>query len=129
MPTSDGPITKGVKNAIDASEMTPYAIAKAVTARRKVTGKAGKPLVLTPAQIYKFQSGKMGLTLAILDEIADVLGLVVSAPETTALAMPPVLQETEFERDENGRPIRPAKKGRTLNPEQQKVRDYANHRG
>ena len=49
MATSDGPITEGIKIAIKTSQMTPYAIAKSVTARGKVK--------LSPAQLYKFKSG------------------------------------------------------------------------
>ncbi len=80
MATRDGPITEGIKNAIIASELTPYAIAKAVTARGKVK--------LTPAQIYKFKSGTTGLTLAILDEIAVVLKLVVQVRQEVATPAP-----------------------------------------
>ena len=82
MATSDGPIAEGIKNAIKASKLTPYAIAKAVTARGKVK--------LTPAQIYKFKSGTAGMTLAILDEIAAVLGLVVQARQTIASHEPTI---------------------------------------
>jgi hypothetical protein len=70
MPDShDGPISEGIRDAIRASDLTPYAIAKEVTRRGKVK--------LTGPQIYRFIKGYKGLSLAILDEIARVLHLAV----------------------------------------------------
>lgn len=65
----DGPISQGIRDAIGASGRTPYAIAKEVTqgGRAKLTG----------PQIYRFLSNKKGLSLAVLDEIARVLDVVV----------------------------------------------------
>ena len=71
MAKHNGPISEGVKRAIKASDKTPYAIAKEVRKNTK------DKINLTPAQLYKFLAGDVGLSLAVLDEIAAVLDLVV----------------------------------------------------
>lgn len=65
----DGPISQGIRDAIKASGMTPYEVAKRVTQGGRVR--------LAGPQIYRFLNRKKGLSLAILDEIALVLGLGV----------------------------------------------------
>lgn len=73
----DGPISQGIRDAIKASDKTPYAIAKQVTQRGKVK--------LTGPQIYRFIKGEKGLSLAVLDEIARLLDVTVQlAPQAPA---------------------------------------------
>lgn len=60
---SDSPISGGIRNAIEESELTPYRIAR-------LSG-------VSAAQLSRFSGGKRGLSVVSLDKIAAILGVKI----------------------------------------------------